>query len=776
MITLQALKIHVKGVVQGVGFRPFVYQQALKNGLTGWVCNTSGDVTILVEGKAPDLEQFLFSLRNHPPSHSHIENISISSTTPEHLTGFEILESRVQAKEYQLISPDLATCPACLGDIFNPDNRRFHYPFTNCTNCGPRFTIIEDIPYDRPRTTMRRFRMCPACQREYDNPSDRRFHAQPNACDVCGPHLELTDSRGKLLSGTNVVTEAAHLIHHGKILAIKGLGGFLLACDATQDSAVKCLRDRKHRPAKPFAVMLKDLTEVRRYCLLEDDEAPVLGSAAAPIVLLKKSVNEAQLSSNLKTPPISSNVAPGLHHLGVMLPYTPLHHLLMQEIGLPLVMTSGNFTEEPIAKDNSEAINRLGNIADFFILHNRDIYARYDDSVVTVEQGHFCMVRRARGYAPSPLRLPFQLRPVLACGSELKNTFCLTRDNYAFVSQHVGDIENVETLEHFESTITEYQRLFCIQPEMIACDMHPDYLPTRWAQRESERRRLPLIPVQHHHAHIVSCMAENGIQDTIIGVALDGTGYGSDGQIWGSEFITADYRGFHRLAHLEYLPLPGGTAAIRKPYRTAIGYIYALLGEKALRPDLPCLHEVDETEIELVKKQIDRHWNTPLTSSYGRLFDAVSSLLGIRQKVEYEGQAAIELEAAAVEDRPGEIYGFDIDIENGVKIIKINNLIAAILAELARGTPIGTISTRFHNTSASLIIKICSQLAEETGLRRVALSGGVFQNRRLFSRVVSGLKAVGLTPLFHSQLPCNDGGISLGQAVIASHSRQEIDN
>ena len=461
-------------------------------------------------------------------------------------------------------------------------------------------------------------------------------------------------------------------------------------------------------------------------------------------------------------------VAPRLKYLGVMLPYTPLHHLLLRETGRPLVMTSGNLTEEPIAKDNDEAVRRLHGVADYFLMHNRDIYSRYDDSVVMVEMEKPRILRRARSYAPYPIHLPFSARPMLACGPELKNTFCLTKDNHAFVGQHIGDMENLETLEHFETTVRLYERLFRIQPEIIACDMHPDYLPTRWAQAEAERHKLPLIPVQHHHAHIVSCMVENGIQEPVIGVAFDGTGYGTDGRIWGGEFMLADYRHFERKAHLEYLPLPGGAAAINKPYRTAIGYIYTLLGTEALRPELPCLTSVDGVEVEVIQRQIDREINTPLTSSCGRLFDAVSALLGIRRQIEYEGQAAIELEMAADEEVIGSAYPFQIEEQGDIRVIRLKELLAAIIADLTEGTAIATISARFHCTVAQIIVEVCSRLATETGIRQVALSGGVFQNRLLLRRVATALSAAGLTPIIHAQVPCNDGGVSLGQAVIAN--------
>jgi hydrogenase maturation protein HypF len=760
VITVQARRINVRGVVQGVGFRPFVYQLAQQCGLTGWVCNTSGDVTIVVEGEGRDIERFLAGLRESPPPQSRIESIAEAEEKPEGCRQFEILASLVKADEYQLISPDLATCCDCKKEIFDPADRRFRYPFTNCTNCGPRFTIIEDIPYDRPRTTMKKFKMCPDCQREYDNPLDRRFHAQPNACPKCGPHLELADSEGKTLPVTDVMGHAGRLLKEGKILAVKGLGGFLLACDATSDTAVQRLRARKQRPAKPFAVMLQDLDEVAKFCRVSPQEAELLTSPASPIVLLKWQDQSG----------ISPAVAPGLRYLGVMLPYTPLHHLLMHEAGIPLVMTSGNLSEEPIAKDNGEAVARLNCIADYFVLHNRDIHSRYDDSVVMVEQDSVRMVRRARGYAPYPVHLPFRSRAILACGAELKNTFCLTRDNHAFVSQHIGDMENAETLEHFEHTVNLYQKLFRIQPEIIACDMHPDYLPTRWAESEAEKNPLPLVKVQHHYAHILSNMADNGIQQPVIGVAFDGTGYGVDGRVWGGEFMVADLHGFQRKAHFEYLPLPGGSAAINKPYRIAAGYLYSLLGAEALSRDLPCFKGVDELEIELIKQQVDQNINTPLTSSCGRLFDAVSSLLGIRQVVEYEGQAAVELEMAAEESLTEGLYPFCYDVVDGMRIIRIREMLSAIISDIRQGIVEATVAALFHNTIAAIIQRICLELSRETGIEQVALSGGVFQNRLLLNQVANELRKEGLTPLIHINVPCNDGGIALGQAIAANFS------
>jgi len=760
--TRELLRISVRGVVQGVGFRPFVYQLAHKHNLKGWVCNTSGDVRIEVEGESADLAQFLIDLREMPPPQAHIDDISVEQQTAVGYSQFEIRPSLAQADEYQLISPDLATCHACKKEIFDPTNRRYRYPFTNCTNCGPRFTIIEDIPYDRPRTTMRDFKMCPLCQEEYDNPLDRRFHAQPNACPECGPSLTLADANGKIIPAKDKIAKASQLLREGQILAIRGLGGFLLACDATSEKVIETLRERKRRPSKPLAIMLATLEEVRKHCWVSPMEEELLTSSQSPIVLLRwKSASS-----------VSSAVAPGLKYLGVMLPYTPLHHLLLREVSLPLVMTSGNLSEEPIARDNDEAIKRLHGIADYFLLHNREIYSRYDDSVTMVEGGKARVVRRARGYAPYPIHLPFRAKQVLACGAELKNALCLTKDDHAFLSQHIGDMENWETMEHFEQTIALYQRLFRIQPEILTCDMHPDYLSTKWAKAMSEKNGLPLIPVQHHHAHIISCMVDNEVQEPVIGVSFDGTGYGSDGHIWGGEFLVADYHSFQRKAYLEYLPLPGGAAAINRPYRIAIGYLYALLGEQVLNQELPCLNSVDKLELSLIKKQIDGGINTPLTSSGGRLFDAVSALLGIRGQIDYEGQAAVELEMAAYEGQDEAVYPFGIDIKSGVRVIRLRDLFSEMVSDLARGVPISTISNQFHNTVAKIISEICSQIAGETGIKQVALSGGVFQNRLLMRKAISALDTVGLSTITHHRVPCNDGGISLGQAVIASSPRR----
>ena len=774
--SLKSASISVRGIVQGVGFRPFVYGLAVKHNLKGLVYNTSEDVRIEVEGTAEAIKQFERELDTKAPPLAHIENITTEYHHPVGYKNFEIRQSQAQAGKYQLISPDVATCQACLGELLNPEDRRYRYPFTNCTNCGPRFTIIEDMPYDRPKTTMRFFQMCPQCQEEYDNPLDRRFHAQPNACPECGPQVGLVDNQGNLVTESNSIAAASQLLKEGEIVAIKGLGGFLLACDATNDTVVKTLRQRKKRSSKPFAIMVTDIDEARRHCYVSPEEENLLTSPQSPIVLMRWREDSS----------VSREVAPNLRFLGVMLPYTPLHHILLRDVGLPLVMTSGNLSEEPISRDNDEALRRLSGIADYFLVHNRDIYSRYDDSVAILERGTSQLVRRARSYAPYPIRLPFKTRQVLGCGAEDKNTFCLTKDNYAFVSQHIGDMENMETLEHFDSTISLYKRLFHMQPEIIAHDLHPDYLATKYA-RELGESGMKLVPVQHHHAHIASCLADNGLESPVIGVAFDGTGMGADGNIWGGEFLVADCRNFRRAGHLEYLPLPGGAAAIKRPYRTAIGYILTLLGENALDHDLPVMREADDMEIEVIKRQIERKINSPLTSSVGRLFDTISALLGIRGEIDYEGQAAVELEMAALSSviaRPvpseareldeairsnNESYPYHIVEDEGIRIVRLRDLLSAVIDDLHQGISKGMISVKFHNTVARMINEMCHLIADETPMvSGVALSGGVFQNRLLLQKTVSLLESSGFQVFTHRQVPCNDGGISLGQAVIAN--------
>jgi len=767
MCQAEAIKkanISVRGIVQGVGFRPFVYQLAAKHGLSGWVCNTTGEVRIEVEGQTESLRRFFDQLTTHTPPLAHIDAIQCHFLPPEGYRIFEIRESQPEQGTYQRISPDVATCSQCLDEVFDAKDRRYRYPFTNCTNCGPRFTIIRDIPYDRPATTMQPFTMCAECRSEYHNPLDRRFHAQPNCCPACGPHLQLGDKNGNSIASSDPLRDVAALLKQGKVVALKGLGGFLLACDATNEAAVQLLRQRKRRAFKPFAVMMAALAAVKKHCVVSPEEENLLASVQSPIVLLRLKKKHA----------IALAVAPQLNYLGVLLPYTPLHHQLLREADLPLVMTSGNLSEEPIVKDNAEALEKLSNIADYFLFHNRDIHTQCDDSVTMVENNEPRVIRRARGYAPDPILLPFRAKEVLACGAELKNTFCCTKDAYAFMSPHIGDLDNLETLNHFEKVLDHYRRLFRLDPRIVACDKHPDYLSTRYAWELGEKdAALTVIPVQHHHAHIVSCLVENGAEPPILGVAFDGTGYGDDGCIWGGEFLLVNYQRSQRLGHLEYIPLPGGDAAIKKPYRTAISYLVTLLGNECLQQPHPFLRDIGALEIELIRRQVEKGINAPLTSSAGRLFDGVSALLGVRNEVDYEGQAAMELEMIAREESGQKIYPFGISEEDGQKHVQLGDLVAQIVRDRNRGIHKAEIASRFHHTLAQLISRMCLLLARETGIRQVALSGGVFQNRLLTQLARQSLETAGFRVFTHRQVPCNDGGISLGQAVIAHFLAQE---
>ena len=756
-------RVTVQGVVQGVGFRPFIYRLAREHGLSGWVINTSSAVEIEVEGREADVEAFIGRIASDAPPRARIETVRVrDGGAPASYPAFEIRESRPDAG-YQLISPDIAICADCVSELFDPADRRYRYPFTNCTNCGPRFTIITDIPYDRPNTTMAPFEMCPQCRREYDDPLNRRFHAQPNACPVCGPHVWLTDAGGREVPhahGGDAIREAARLLHEGAVVAVKGLGGFQLACNATDAAAVSVLRERKRRPDKPFAVMMREVEEAARHCVVSDAEAHLLRAPEAPIVLLPWCPE-----SDVCTP-----VAPGNRYLGVMLPCTPLHHVLIRDFGGPLVMTSGNLSEEPIAKDNDEALRRLGGIADYFLFHNRDIHSAYDDSVCLVGRGAPASIRRARSYAPYPVKLPFRTRPILAVGAQEKNTFCLTRDEFAFVSQHIGDLENVETLDHFTSTIELYKRLFRIAPEAVACDLHPDYLSTRYARALPGGQ--PVFGVQHHHAHIASCMAEHAIAGPVIGVAFDGSGFGEDGTVWGGEFLITRYDGFERAACLEPMPLPGGEVSIKRPYRLAFAYLHALGLDTA---GLPSISAINEEERTIIAAQIARRVNTPLTSSAGRLFDAASAFLGVVRTISFEGQAAIGLEmaAAATSDGPdgtGAPYPFSVEETDGLSLIRIGGLFAALSADARSDAPLPQIAYRFHLTVAAMIRDIAARIAAKTGIKTAVLSGGCFQNR-LLTRLATGLiEDVGLKCITHRQVPCNDGGISLGQAAVA-HAR-----
>ena len=638
----------MRGIVQGVGFRPFVYNLAHQLGLAGYVLNSSAGVTIEIEGANGNVQEFLDTLQHRPPPLALIKEFAVAEMEPQGEVGFCIHQSHAEAGKFVLVSPDVATCDDCWRDFSDPADRRFGYPFTNCTNCGPRYTIIQDIPYDRPTTTMAPFTMCELCQAEYEDPANRRFHAQPNACPACGPALALAES-GSAYPGLSsyrasdsaaIIRRARELLHEGKIVAVKGLGGFLLACDANNDAAVRQLRTRKRRSDKPFALMARDVAAAESFCILSDAERTALLSPRRPIVVLRRRPDTT----------ISAAVAPGNNSLGVMLPYTPLHYLLFSDSPddppqfTALVMTSGNLSEEPIVISNEEAWQRLQPVADWFVFHNRDIYMRTDDSVVRIFEGRERVLRRSRGYVPHPVDLGVSLREILACGAELKNTLCLTKGNYAILSQHIGDLENYETLVFFEETLANLKKLFRVEPQAVAYDLHPRYISTRFALGSPLE---PKIGVQHHHAHIASCMAENHLHDKVIGVAFDGTGYGTDGKIWGGEFLVADFAGFERRAHLRYVPLPGGDAAVRQPWRVAISYLRDTFGTGSLPGGLEFLHSLPEKHVALVDSMLERGINCVDTSSCGRLFDAVASLINLRQEVNFEGQAAIELEMIA---------------------------------------------------------------------------------------------------------------------------------
>ena len=714
--------IQVRGIVQGVGFRPFVYKLAKSLGLTGYVFNSSAGVTIEIEGGEPEVDKFLQALKDDPPQLAEIAQITVSDIEVQGGAGFSILGSREEAGEFVLVSPDAGTCDACWRDFGDPSNRRYGYPFTNCTHCGPRYTIIRDVPYDRATTTMSDFTMCAECQAEYEDPGDRRFHAQPNACAVCGPSLLLVKSfvntwmkaptpeivarasLGNCWFADNdslpIIRQTRALLGEGKIVAIKGLGGFLLACDATNDAAVAELRRRKRRPHKPFALMARDLASVKKFCEVSAQDEAALLSPRRPIVVLPR-LPEAALSPGL---------APGDNTLGVMLPYTPLHYLLFSDspqtesAWAALVMTSGNLSEEPIVVTNHEAMLQLGEVADWFLLHNRDIATRVDDSVTRTFEGRERVLRRSRGFVPQTIDLGVELEEVLAFGGELKNTFCLTKGSYAILSQHIGDLENYETMRFFEETLSNIQHIFKVVPRAAAYDLHPGYMSTRMAMTSGIERQ---IGVQHHHAHIASCMAENHLRGKVLGVAMDGTGFGTDGRIWGGEFLVADFAGFTRRAHLRNVLLPGGDAAVRQPWRMALSYLRDAFGQQ-IPQSLKCF---EGKQVALVDTMLARHIQTVETSSCGRLFDAVAALLGLAPEVTFEGQAAIALEAAA-ERGIDERYDFEIQRgESGTQpmILDFRPAILEIVQDISRGRRAGEISARFHNTLSAAIGEVCGQ-------------------------------------------------------------------
>ncbi len=762
--------VSVRGIVQGVGFRPFVYALARRYELSGLVRNDADGVRIEVEGAREELERFLRTLEEDAPPLAVVESVGWQPLATRGDREFRIEESREGVRRQALVSPDVATCDDCLAELLDPDDRRYRYPFTNCTNCGPRFTITRSVPYDRTTTTMSGFEMCHDCRKEYDDPSDRRFHAQPNACPACGPRVRLLDKFGHELHAKpeDPIARTARMLRGRAVIAIKGLGGYHLACDPFDSAAVKTLRGRKVRQDKPFALMARGLAQVRELCRVTPEEEALLTSPARPILLLERREDSG----------VADELAPRQKTLGAMLAYTPLHHLLLRDAGIPLVMTSGNNSDEPIAYRDEEAFEQLCDIADFFLVHDRPIHMRCDDSVVrTAGRGQY-PIRRSRGYAPAPLRLSESFaRHTLACGGELKNTFCLAKERHAFMSHHVGDMENYETLRSFREGVEHYCRLFDVKPGLVAYDLHPEYLSTKYA-RELEDAGLPAVGVQHHHAHVASCLADNELpeEECVIGVALDGTGYGTDGAVWGGEFFEGSLEGgFVRRAHLEYAPLPGGSAAIRQPWRVALAHLITRHGEEeTLKLPLAAVRDAGERNVRLIARLVEHKLNTPPTSSAGRLFDAVAALVGVpgSERTTYEGQAAIELELAA-NGPVSRGYPFRLRSEGETWVVETGEIVGAVVEDLLAGRETGEISSRFHRTMAEVVVAGCERIREVGGTGAVALSGGTFQNLLLVEQVVELLAGRGFAVYRHRRVPANDGGLALGQAVLANSSVQK---
>ncbi|MBN2442789.1 MAG: carbamoyltransferase HypF [Spirochaetales bacterium] len=777
------IKLKITGIVQGIGFRPFVYNCALSLGITGYVTNTSKGVVIAASGSPENLRQFKNHITHHPPSHAVIDTITETEYTEnEEFESFSILQSRMEEIKFTRISPDLMVCEECLSEVLDPKNRRYYYPYINCTQCGPRYTIIGDVPYDRPFTTMAHFMMCDECQWEYKSITNRRFHAQPNACHICGPHLSLYDNGGTCLSSPRTGDEyskfflqVARLLGEGNIVAMKGLGGFHLMCDPENEQAVSLLRRRKYREYKPFAVMTKNILQAQLYGFVNADEEKHLLSGERPIVLLKK-----KPSSSL-----AASVAPSTSVVGIMLPYTPVHHLLFEHWEKPLIMTSANISDEPIVYSNDDALSRLNNIADYIITGDRDILIRCDDSVTRVVGEKNYMLRRSRGIVPSPIFLKRAFsQNILALGPFQKNTICLGKADQAILSHHIGDLDDLRTGESFIQAIRHLTHIFDCRPRVIAHDLHPDYLSTKFAFDPPEEflffKALKKVGIQHHHAHIVSCMADNNISGKVIGVAMDGTGYGPDNTIWGGEIFLADERDYERVAHLQPVPMPGSEAAIKKPWRMALSCLYHVYGEawqsnawrrnawrrNAWRSHLPReWEEVDEKELRVALYQLKNKINAPLTSSCGRLFDSIAALCGLRTTAFYEGQPAIELEQI-IDPETSSAYEFDVS-ETHPAVISWDKVITGVLHDVRKHTDKGIIAARFHNGLIDIIHRVCVGMAKQTHCKDVVLSGGCFMNMYLLERLSKALVSSGLSVYIHSRVPCNDGGISLGQAIIA---------
>jgi hydrogenase maturation protein HypF len=756
-------KIVIQGIVQGVGFRPFIYKLASAHNIAGSIINNEEGVLIEAEGLFSDVKNFEKAILQEAPTLSYIEQFAISTLPVKGDTEFVIQKSVVSMSHNVYISPDVSTCHACLEEMNQPQHRRYQYSFNNCTNCGPRFTITQNIPYDRKNTTMSTFQMCNACQDEYLNPENRRFHAQPISCYHCGPEFTVVDSSKNEIASNSPIKYIRTQLKIGKIVAIKGIGGFHICCVANHSDVVQELRNRKHRDQKPFALMMKNISVVKEFCKVNMAEENLLTGIQSPIVLLEK---KPQMS-------LPSELSSDHHRLGVMLPYTPLHHLLFQDGLDVLVMTSGNISGEPIHYKNKDAMKGLEEIVDVYLFHNRDIYIRTDDSVTSVFKNKEYLIRRSRGYVPMPLQLPIigssqtqdQPEPIiLACGSELKNTFTITKKRSAFISHHIGDLENFETLVSYEEGIEHFKKILKVEPSTIVCDKHPDYLSSKYAHDQN----LPLIEVQHHHAHMASCMAENKLNEPVIGIVLDGTGYGDDHHIWGGEVFTGSYEHFERQAHLDYVAMPGGSAAIKEPWRMALSHLYHLYGEDILQDGFPLLRQIDSNKKQFALKMISSNYNSPLTSSAGRLFDAISSLLGLCQRIEYEGQAAIRLEKS-VNPSITDVYptGQLIQRERFPIVVNITKLFEFICEDVIQSVSMDVVAAKFHNTFAKIFVEVCDTLRTKHDIQKVVLSGGVFQNFTLLYQLSEQLNEQGFFVFTHSKVPTNDGGISYGQAAIA---------
>ncbi len=787
----QRLRVCIRGAVQGVGFRPFVYRLATEMRLKGWVLNSSQGVFIEVEGDTAKLDDFMVRLNREKPPRAYIQGTETSILDSVGFTNFEIKGSDSSGAKSALILPDIAVCPDCIADIFDPTNRRYLYPFTNCTNCGPRLSIVRSLPYDRRNTTMAGFNMCDECESEYHDPSNRRFHAQPNACPKCGPHLELWDNTGKVIATYDcAMVQTAEAIRAGKVVALKGLGGFQLLVDARNDEAVMLLRLRKHREEKPFAVMYPKLEQVKVDCEISDPVERLLVSPEAPIVLLKKkpeakskksggenseAVRRFQNESRVAFASVAPSVAPRNPYLGIMLPYSPLHLILMRQLGFPVVATSGNLSDEPICIDEDEALERLNRIADLFLVHDRPIERQVDDSVVRVMSNRTQIVRRARGFAPFPIEMQSAIldsQPeVLAVGGHLKNTVAVNSVDNIFISQHIGDLSTAGAYHAFEKVTDDFKRLYEVSPKVIVHDLHPDYLSTQFAVKSGAET----LGVQHHFAHIASCIAENQLEGRVLGISWDGTGYGEDGTIWGSEFLLTDGNSYERLATMRSFRLPGSNTSVKEPRRTALGVLFEVFGKEVFgMSHLAPVRAFDSKSLPILRKMLESGLNSPLTTSAGRLFDAVSSIVGLRQIVDFEGQAAMELEFAADGANTGDAYSFEIKGDErqetrGRKyykpalVIDWEPIIREILADKLKDVPVSMVSAKFHNSLSEIIVDV----AKRTGEERVALSGGCFQNKYLTERTVRRLTEEGFKVYWHQRVPPNDGGISLGQMYVA---------